>query len=361
MNLTFIKTLQIGLDATLRELVACIDRSGRLSIALLADDAGQLINVITDGDVRRGLLAGLTLDSPTRDLLPIKKGMPIPEAITAPAGTSPVDLLLLMQARRIRQVPLLDPHGGVVDIASLSDLLPQPPPDISAVIMAGGFGTRLRPMTDNTPKPMLPVGGRPVMEWVVEQLKSAGIRRVMVTTHYLPEKIQQHFGDGSAFGMEMEYVNEDRPLGTGGALGLIEQSGGPLLVINGDVLTRVDFRKMLDYHLENEADLTVAVNQRQMEIPFGVVECTGSRITAMQEKPVFSVLVNAGIYLLQPSVQAFIPQGGSHFNMTDLIQWLLDAGRNVVSFPIREYWTDIGQHDAYQKAQEEHAKGEGPC
>jgi dTDP-glucose pyrophosphorylase/CBS domain-containing protein len=360
VNPPFLKSLQIGLDAPLRELVACIDRSGRMSIAILAEEDGRLINVITDGDVRRGLLAGLTLDSPTRDLLPIKKSMPNPEAITAPAGTNPAKLLRLMQARHIRQVPLLNAERRVVEIVSLSDLLPQPPQDLSAVIMAGGFGTRLRPMTDDLPKPMLPVGGRPVLEWMVDLLRAAGIYRVKVTTHYLPEKIMDHFGNGSAFGMEMEYVNEDEPLGTGGALGLIDGSGDPLLVINGDVVTKVDFRRMLDFHLENEADMTVAVNLRQMEVPFGVVECDGPRIKALQEKPRLPMLVNAGIYLLQPSVQAYIPRGGERFNMTDLIQWLLDAGRSVVGFPIREYWADIGQHDAYTRAQEDHARDGAP-
>jgi dTDP-glucose pyrophosphorylase len=357
---SLIRSLEIGLDAPLRSLVACIDRSGRLSIALLADSDGHLINVITDGDVRRGLLAGLTLDSPTRELLPIKKGMPNPEAVTAPAGTSPVKLLRLMQAKHIRQVPLLSPDRTVVDIVSLADLLPQPPQDLSAVIMAGGFGTRLRPMTDDTPKPMLQVGGRPVMEWMVDQLRAAGIYRVKVTTHYLSEKIVEHFGDGHAFGIEMEYVKEDEPLGTGGALGLLDRHDGPLLVINGDVLTKVDFNKMLDFHLENEADMTVAVNLSQMEVPFGVVECAGPRIMAIQEKPRISMLVNAGIYLLQPTVQPFLPRG-ERFNMTDLIQWLLDAGRNVVGFPIREYWTDIGQHESYHRAQAEHADGRSPC
>ncbi|MGA2081024.1 MAG: nucleotidyltransferase family protein [Holophaga sp.] len=356
MNLSFLKTLQISPDASLRDLVACIDRSGRISIALLVDELGRLINVITDGDVRRGLLAGKTLDTPTRELLPIKKGMPNPEAVTAPAGTHPMDLLALMQSKHVRQVPLLNAGGSVVDMALLSDLLPQPSPDLSAVIMAGGFGTRLRPMTDDTPKPMLPLGGRPVLEWMVHQLRMAGIFRMKVTTHYLPEKIMDHFGDGTAFGVEIEYVNEDQPLGTGGALGLIDGSCGPLLVVNGDVVTRVDFHRMLDFHLENEADMTVAVNLRRLEVPFGVVDCDGPRIKSLQEKPHLPMLVNAGIYLLQPSVQAYIPRSGRPFNMTDLIQWLLDAGRNVVGFPIREYWTDIGQHDAYARAQEDHAR-----
>jgi dTDP-glucose pyrophosphorylase/CBS domain-containing protein len=360
VNLSAINALHIGLDTPLREVVSCIDRSAAMSIALLADADRRLINVITDGDVRRGLLAGLDLDAQAKQLLPIKAGMPNPEAITAPAGTATANLIALMQAHHVRQVPLLDALGRVVDIATLAELLPQSPQAISAVIMAGGFGTRLQPLTDTLPKPMLPVGGRPVMEWIVDQLRSSGIHRMKVSTHYLPEKIMEHFGDGSAFGVEMEYVNEDRPLGTGGVLGLLERHDEPMLVINGDVLTAIDFQKMHDFHQEHGADLTVALTLQQLEIPFGVVECVGTAVTGLREKPRVPVLVNAGIYLLQPSVHDFIPKGGERFNMTDLIQWLLDAGRKVVGFPIREYWTDIGQHQAYNQAQEEHRDGGRP-
>ena len=307
--------------------------------------------------MRRGLLAGLTLAASARELLPIKLGVPNSVAVTAPIGTTPMALMSLMQERHVRQIPLLDELGRVADIVTLAELLPESPQALSAVIMAGGFGTRLRPMTDHMPKPMLPVGGRPVMEWIVDQLRAAGIHQVKVSTHYKPEKIMDHFGDGSAFGVEMEYVNEDRPLGTGGALGLMDQPDAPFLVINGDVLTQIDFQKMLDFHQEHQAEMTVAVNMHQLEIPFGVVECSGPRIQTLREKPCLPVLINAGIYLLQPSVHKLLPQKGERFNMTDLIQWLLDAGRTVVGFPIREYWTDIGQHASYNQAQKDHAQG----
>ena len=357
MNQRFLESLHIGLEAPLRDLVRCIDRSGRMSIALLTDEEGKLINVITDGDVRRGLLAGLTLGAAARELLPIKLGVPNSVAVTAPIGTTPMALMALMQERHVRQIPLLDELGRVADLVTLAELLPESPQALTAVIMAGGFGTRLRPMTDHTPKPMLPVGGRPVMEWIVDQLRAAGIHQVKVSTHYKPEKIMDHFGDGHAFGVEMEYVNEDRPLGTGGVLGLMDQPDDPFLVINGDVLTQIDFQKMLDFHQEHQAEMTVAVNLHQLEIPFGVVECSGPNIQALREKPCLPVLINAGIYLLQPSVHQLIPQKGERFNMTDLVQWLLDAGRTVVGFPIREYWTDIGQHASYNQAQKDHAQG----
>jgi len=222
--------------------------------------------------------------------------------------------------------------------------------------MAGGLGTRLRPLTEDLPKPMLLVGGKPLIERVIEQLWLAGIRRVNLTTHYKPEKIIEHFGDGSTFGIELNYVNEEHPLGTGGALGLMPMPSQPLLVINGDILTQVNFRAMHAFHQEQKADLTVAVRRYEIQVPYGVIECEGARVRRLQEKPQVGFLVNAGIYLLEPSVYQFIPQNTS-FNMTDLIQWLLDAGRTVVSFPVHEYWLDIGQPADYAQAQSDVANG----
>jgi NDP-sugar pyrophosphorylase family protein len=227
---------------------------------------------------------------------------------------------------------------------------------LEAVIMAGGKGARLRPLTEDLPKPMLPVGGRPLMERIVEQLQQAGIRQVNVMTHYKPEKIIQHFGDGRDYGVELSYVNEDLPLGTGGALGLLTPPRETQLVINGDILTQVDFKAMLTFHQDNKADMTVAVSHYEIMVPYGVVECEGAQIRSLKEKPQLGFFVNAGIYLLEPSVYKFIPNG-QYFNMTDLIRWLLDAGETVVSFPIREYWLDIGEYSDYMKAQNDVENG----
>jgi NDP-sugar pyrophosphorylase family protein len=257
----------------------------------------------------------------------------------------------------LRQIPVLDNEDRVVDLVMLDDLIPIQDLPLQAVIMAGGMGTRLRPLTEDLPKPMLPVGGKPLMELVIKQLRQVGIRRVNVTTHYKPEKISDHFGDGSAYGVELNYVNEDKPLGTGGALGLMDAPTETMLVINGDILTQVDFRAMLAYHRENRADMTVAVRQYDIKVPYGVIECVGVQVCALKEKPQMHFLVNAGIYLLEPKVYEFIPSG-EHFNMTDLIQRLLDSNHTVVSFPIIEYWLDIGQLADYEQAQNDmHQRG----
>jgi NDP-sugar pyrophosphorylase family protein len=264
-----------------------------------------------------------------------------------------------MHEHSLRQIPVLDKGGKVVDLVMMDDLIPTQDLPLQAVIMAGGLGTRLRPLTEDLPKPMLPLGGKPLMELVIEQLRQVGIRRVNVTTHYKPEKISDHFGDGSAYGVELKYVNEDKPLGTGGALGLIDKPTEPMLVINGDILTHVDLRAMLAYHQEHHAVMTVAVRHYDIKVPYGVIECEGSRVCALKEKPQIQLMVNAGVYLLEPKVYEFIPNG-EQFNMTDLIQRLLDSDHVVASFPIIEYWLDIGQFADYEQAQKDMHKRENP-
>ncbi len=342
--------------ATIEDAITAIDRSGRVSLALMVDGHHRLINTISDGDVRRGLLAGLRLTDPAEKLLPIKAQTPYPAPISARAGTDSATLLGLMQARSVRQIPLLDSSGRVVDIALLRDLLPSATETFRAVVMAGGQGSRLRPLTVALPKPMLLVGGRPVMERIIDQLRAVGVSQVEITTHHNADKIVEHFGGGEAFGVKISYVNEESPLGTAGFLGLIERPQEPLLVINGDIVTQMNFRKMFAYHREQNAEMTVAVRRYDFQVPYGVVECGGSRVTRLEEKPMIEFFVNAGIYLIEPSVFNVV-QPRQHLNMTELIQKLLACGRPVASFPVCEYWLDIGQLADYERAQTDAANG----
>jgi dTDP-glucose pyrophosphorylase/CBS domain-containing protein len=355
MNEKDLQALFISPEHSIREAMWCVDRCGH-GIALVVDSDRKLIGTVTDGDMRRAVLASIDLDMPVSVLLVNKIGTEYPKPVTALVGSRIDELILLLHKHMLRQIPIVDNDDKVVDIVMLDDLIPIQDLPLQAVIMAGGFGTRLQPLTENMPKPMLPVGGKPLMELVIEKLRQVGIRRVNITTHYKSEKITDHFGDGSAFGVELNYVNEDKPLGTGGALGLIKTPTEPLLVINGDILTQVDFRAMLAYHQEHHADLTVAVRRYDLRVPYGVIECNGSRVCALKEKPQMHFLVNAGVYLLEPSVYEFIPNG-KHFNMTDLIQWLIDSDRIVTSFPIIEYWLDIGQLADYEQANKDAKKG----
>lgn len=337
--------------------MAVIDRHAK-GVALLVDNECRLITTITDGDIRRAILVGMDVEQSIESLVShAARGSGQSEGpLTAQVTTPATELLRLMAEKNLRQIPLLDEDGRVVDLAVLNDLVKDYELPLRAVIMAGGFGTRLRPLTEDLPKPMLPLGSRPLLELIVEQLRDAGIRKVNVATHYKGDVISDHFKDGQDFGVDIRYVKEDQPLGTAGALSLLEESDEPLLVINGDILTRVDFRAMLNFHREHQADLTVAVRQYEFNVPYGVVLTDGVAVKGISEKPIVRQFINAGIYLLSPPVRRLVPNG-QPYDIPDLIELLLSEGRSVVSFPIREYWLDIGKADHYDQAQSDVAAG----
>ncbi|MCB2103000.1 MAG: nucleotidyltransferase family protein [Rhodobacterales bacterium] len=342
-------------ETPMRDVLALIDRNGE-GVALVLDGDGRLLGIITDGDVRRALLANADFGRAVSEFLSTKRVRAWEKPLTAPPEATADDLLRLMTVRLVRHLPLVGRDGRLCGLALKSQLDRGHDLGLRAVVMAGGFGVRLRPLTDDTPKPLLPVGDKPVIERIVEQLRESGVRHVNITTHYHADKIRDHFGDGRDFGVRVQYTHEEEPLGTAGALALMERGTDPLLVVNGDILTAVDFRAMLDFHREHEAVLTVGVRRYEVPVPFGVVEADGARVTALTEKPVLSHFVNAGIYLLEPDVLDALPPGDK-LDMTDLIQRLLDAGRMVASFPIHEYWVDIGQHQDYRRAQADAAAG----
>lgn len=337
-------------ELSIVQAISRLDQAGT-GILLLCDPSGRLIAALTDGDIRRAILRGVSLEIACVE---IANHQPL----TARDPITALDALHLMDHGKqvvINQLPVLDETGRVMNLILRSDLTLHVE-SFSAVIMAGGAGTRLRPLTETLPKPMLPVGERPVMEHILEQMRLSGIERVNVTTHYLAEKIQAHFGDGSAFGVNLNYVTEDRPLGTAGGLGLFPPPQETLLVINGDILTNVDFRTMLAFHREHDAALTIAVRPYMYRVPYGVVDTDGAEVRGIREKPEMQFLTNAGIYLLEPLVYEYIPNG-ERFDMPELIQTLIEHGQRVVSFPIIEYWLDIGQHADYERAQSDMKDG----
>ncbi len=327
--------------------MAAMDRAG-MGILLLCDDDRRLAGVLTDGDIRKAILRGISLNEPCANIA-------TSDPLCAVGEVDDIDALYLMDHGReyfVNQLPVVDAQGRVVNLILRRDLVNMDMLPLSAVIMAGGAGSRLRPLTEDMPKPMLPVGNRPLMEIIIDQLRASGIRRVNITTHYRADRISDYFGDGHNHGVDLNYVNEETPLGTAGGLRLLNAPLEPLLVINGDVLTRVDFRAMLAFHRENNAALTVGVRSHSIQVPFGVLECDGSFVRAVREKPDVNFLVNAGVYLLEPDVFAYIPER-QHYDMTDLIQHLLSEHRRVASFPITEYWRDIGQMKDYEQVQKD--------
>jgi dTDP-glucose pyrophosphorylase/CBS domain-containing protein len=341
--------LLLPVGSSLRDAMTCIDRN-RSGIALVVDGDRMLLGTVTDGDVRRAMLADLDLETPVVDLLACQEELhePRPVPLTAPVGAQGPELVALMRRYEVRQIPLVDEAGRVRDISLLEDLVETDEPPLRAVVMAGGFGTRLGELTEETPKPMLPVGDRPLLERIIGQLREAGINHVNLTTHFQADTIAAHFGDGSEFGVEIEYVSEERPLGTAGALGLVE-SETPILVMNGDILTRIDFRAMHRFHDDHAADMTVAVRPYEVRVPYGIVELDETRVSGITEKPLLRGFVNAGIYLINPDVCALVT-AGEPLEMPQLIDRLLDGGRRVLGFPLREYWLDIGQLADYEQA-----------
>ena len=338
-------------QTTIRTTMEVIDRFAK-GIAVVVDGAGHLLATVTDGDVRRAILAGVNLDQPVSRL---QKAGPL-RPVVARAETSENALLALMAQHSIRQIPILDEAGRVCGLAVLHELLQQNELPVTGVIMAGGYGKRLMPLTEAVPKPMLPVNGRPLLEHTLAKLRQSGIRSVNVATHHLSQSIVDHFEDGSKFGVQLQYFEEAEPLGTAGGLASMASGTDPLLVINGDVLTSVDVRAMLDFHREHHASLTVGVRQYDIEVPFGVVETEGVQITRIQEKPILRHFINAGIYLLDRDVCRLVPVG-RRFDMTDLIAAVIESGGTVISFPVREYWIDIGRIEQYHKAERDVAEG----
>lgn len=338
----------VSLDNSIREAIALIDSNAK-GIALIIDEDKHLIGTVTDGDIRRAILSQIDLDLSVKVLLEERDSTPYPQPIVASSTASETELIHLMNERGIRHIPLLNSEKQIVNLAFLSDLMKEYELPLEAVVMAGGFGTRLRPLTENIPKPMLPVGDKPLLEIIINRLQKTGIRRVNLSTHYLAEVISEHFGDGTDFGVDIQYVEEKKPLGTAGALRLLEKPNEPLLVMNGDILTNVDFRAMLDFHHQQKAAMTVAVRENEIRIPYGVIELDGVAISNIKEKPTMRYFVNAGIYLLNPEIQELIPNN-QNYDMPTLIEKLIAEERRVVSFPIHEYWLDIGQHPDYQQA-----------
>jgi dTDP-glucose pyrophosphorylase/CBS domain-containing protein len=343
-----LERILVSPDCPIREAMQRIDASG-LGIVLITDQGRRLLGTITDGDVRRAILASVDLQASVRTLLGAS-GRPTP--LTAPDGTTPEEMVRQMRQAGVRHLPIVEDNGRVVDLALLGDVESDMSIPVTAVVMAGGFGTRLRPLTEGTPKPLLPIGEKPLLHLIMDQLREAGVRKVHVTTHYKGDQISRYLGNGEAFGLDVVCAPEDRPLGTAGSLGFIEPTDEPLLVVNGDILTRLDFRHFVTFHREHRADMTVAVRRYEFQVPYGVVEAEGVHVVGISEKPTVGFFVNAGMYLLDRDILALVARG-EHCDMPDLIKKALAKRLRVITFPVHEYWLDVGQLEDYRTACED--------
>ncbi len=332
----------VGRDTSLRDAMTAIDRASS-QMALVVDEKRRLLGTLSDGDARRALLNGLSLRDPVAAAMHERPTV-------ARSGETRQAMLETMRQRGLHQLPVVDADGIVIGMEMLDDLLKTPNRCNWVVIMAGGMGTRLEHLTRDTPKPMLRVGSRPLLETIVRCYAAQGFRRFYFAVNYKAEQIEQYFGDGTAFGVEIRYLNEDQRLGTAGPLSLLpERPAEPILVTNADLLTKEDFGFMLDRHTETGADATMAVRDYEMQVPFGVVRESEGRIHAIDEKPVQRFTVSAGVYVLSPHLLELVPRG-TFFDMPALFEAATAQGLNARCHRIDGYWLDIGQPPDYERA-----------
>ncbi len=341
----------VGPEAHLHDIIEKLNRNSA-GIVIVVDNEGRLIGTITDGDVRRAVLGGCEMSATATEVFDHKDPASPSKPIAAAPNSDEATLLHLMTTHRLRQIPIIDEDRRVIDVALLENFIQEREAEMQAVLMAGGLGKRLHPLTQETPKPMLKLAGRPIMEHIVQQLRDTGIEQVSVATHFKHEVIAKHFGDGREFGVNINYVHEDDPLGTAGALGMMPRPHGPVLVMNGDILTNLNFRAFFQFHRDNDAVLTAAVRPYEFTVPYGVMETDGVSIVSLKEKPTIKWMINAGIYILDPTAFDYIPSG-THLDMTELIDSLITNGCKTVCFPLHEYWRDIGHMKDFVDAKDE--------
>jgi dTDP-glucose pyrophosphorylase len=335
----------VSSSMTLRQTIEAITNSA-LQIALVVDDNNKLIGTVTDGDIRKAILAGKDLNITAAEAM--RKS-----PTTSSASTPRTVIIKLMREKRIHQMPIVNESGQVVDVLTVDDMLGAQEKTNAVVIMAGGLGTRLHPLTQDTPKPMLNVGGKPILETIIQSFIDQGYVNFFVSLNFKAEIISDYFGDGSKLGASITYLHETTRLGTAGGLSLLpSEVKYPIIVMNGDLLTRISVDALLDFHQRENAVATMVVREDYYQVPYGVVEVEGTQIVGVTEKPTQRHLVNAGIYVLSEQSLANIPKA-TYYDMPTHFSKLAADGHRTTAFPLHEYWVDIGRLDELERAQRE--------
>ena len=341
-----IENIKLRQNATIKEALGIID-SGAMQIALVVDDNDKLLGTLTDGDIRRGILRGLDLDSSIETIV-------FKEPAIAKISSTKEEILKIALSKKLHQIPIIDDNGIVLDLKEIEELVEPKIKTNRVILMVGGLGTRLRPLTQDTPKPMLKVGNKPILQTIVEKFAEYGFVNITMCVNFNASIIRDYFGDGKEFGVNIDYVLEEKRMGTAGALSLLkERPSEPFFVMNGDLLTNVNFEHIFNYHMLNKATATMCVREYDYEVPYGVVKMNDNKIIEIAEKPVQKFFVSAGIYMLSPEILDLIPKN-EFYDMPALFEKLIKLSKNVISFPIREYWLDIGRMEEYQRANEEY-------
>ena len=335
----------VSSSMTLRQTIEAITASS-LQIALVVDESNKLLGTVTDGDIRKAILAGKDLNITAAEAM--RKS-----PTTSSASTPRTVIIKLMREKRIHQMPILNESGQVVDVLTIDDLLGAQEKSNSVVIMAGGLGTRLHPLTQDTPKPMLNVGGKPILETIIQSFIDQGYVNFFISLNFKAEVISDYFGDGSKLGASITYLHETTRLGTAGGLSLLpSEVKFPIIVMNGDLLTRISVDALVDFHQRENAVATMVVREDHYQVPYGVVEVDGTQIVDVKEKPMQRHLVNAGIYVLSEQSLANIPKD-AYYDMPTHFTKLAADGHRTAAFPLHEYWVDIGRLDELERAQRE--------
>lgn len=335
--------ITISINTTIRETLKIFGSHDGLRLLLVNDEKNQFTGIIADPDIRRGLLRGLSLDDSISTIINRSP-------ITAHINTSKDELLHLASQHNIHEIPLKDHNGEIVEIVSIANLVKPKLYPNQVVIMAGGLGTRLRPLTDTLPKPMLKVGSKPILQIILERFKQQGFKNIILCVNYKSHIIEEYFGDGSKYGLNITYIKEEKRMGTAGALSLIPNLYEDFIVMNGDILTDIDFAKMLAFHHSNYSHATMGVREYTTQIPYGVVNTLDNKITSIEEKPSLSFKVSAGIYILSPNSLSLIPRD-KFFDMPALFEASLEKkDYNTLSYLIEDYWIDIGRKEEYDRA-----------
>jgi len=340
------KNITLSQNSTIKEALKIID-SGAMKLAIVLDENEKLIGTVTDGDIRRGLLGNLSLEDSIETII-----------FRTPTVCKIEDtiekILEIAIEKKLYQIPIVDNDGKLVGIEEVDELLKATNKSNRIVLMVGGLGTRLYPLTKNTPKPMLKVGNKPILETIILNFKKYGFTNIILSVSYKSEMIEDYFGDGRDFGVNIEYVHEEKRMGTAGALSLMrEKLNEPFFVMNGDLLTNINFEHMMDYHFQNNSIATMGVREYDFQVPYGVVNVDGIDIKSIEEKPVHNFYVSGGVYVLSPESLKYIPQN-EYFDMPTLFEKIIVDGQKSISFPIREYWLDIGRMEEFEKANNEY-------
>lgn len=329
-------------DVSMQSAIETLNNA-EIKLVAVENSEKKLVGVVTDGDIRRAILNFKSLDTCIKEVM-------CHDPITAPKNESKTFVMNLMQKHKLQQIPLVNEHNAIVSILTKDSLLSSQKRNNTVFLMAGGFGTRLRPLTHDCPKPLLKIGKKPILETILDSFCNHGFNNFFISVHYKAEMIKSYFDDGSSFGVDIDYIEENEPLGTAGAMSLLPEQTEPMIVMNGDLLTKVDFSELLSYHDDENAAITMCVREYEYQVPYGVINSENNQVVGVTEKPIEKYFVNAGIYVISPEIVKSLNHN-EQLDMPDLINACLAKNEKIAMFPIHEYWLDIGRMSDFERAQ----------